>query len=125
MPTESPQPNVSGDPTAGLGRQFWILVPLVGIGAGVGAGLRIHAGTDAARQKWEHVPRISSAARYVELLHTIMRMGRDPAALKVIDERGELIGEIPAERVIQTADAHRPLEIATARDFAVGDRHAE
>lgn len=83
---------------------------------------RIHAGTDAARHQWEHVPRISSAARYVELLHTIMRMGREPTALKVIDERGELIGEIPAEEVIRTADAHRPLEIATARDFAVGDR---
>lgn len=83
---------------------------------------RIHAGTDAARHQGEHVPRISSAARYVELLHTLMRMGADPTPLKVIDERGELVGEIPPQRVMQTAEAHRPLEIATARDFALGDR---
>lgn len=37
---------------------------------------RIESGTDAARHNEQHVPRISSAARYVELLHAIMRMGR-------------------------------------------------
>ncbi len=58
----------------------------------------------------------------MELLHPLMRMGGDPTPLKVIDERGELVGEIPPQRVIQTAEAHRPLEIATARDFARGDR---
>jgi hypothetical protein len=82
---------------------------------------RIHTGTEAARQREEHVPRISSAARYVELLHTVMRMGRDATALKVIDERGKLIGQIPPERVILAAESRRPLEIATARDFVIED----
>lgn len=63
------------------------------------------------------MPRISSAARYLELLHAVLRMGRDTEPLKVIDERGELIGEIQPEQVISRAEAHRPLEIATARDF--------
>jgi CIC family chloride channel protein len=81
---------------------------------------RIHAGTAAARHKGEHVSRISSAARYVELLHALLRMGADPTPLKVIDEHGELIGEIPPRRVLQTAESHRPLEIATARDFILG-----
>jgi CIC family chloride channel protein len=83
---------------------------------------RIHAGTDAARRSGQHGPRISSAARYMELLQTLMRMGRDAGRLKVIDERGELIGEIQAARVVRTAEAHRPLEIATARDFASESR---
>jgi hypothetical protein len=54
----------------------------------------------------------------VPIMHTLMRMGRDAGRLKVIDEHGELIGEIQAARAIRTAEAHRPLEIATARDFA-------
>ncbi len=85
---------------------------------------RIHTGTQAARQREEHVPRISSAARYLELLHALMRMGRDATPLKVIDERGELIGEIPPDRVILTAESRRPLEIATARDFIIEDPRA-
>jgi CIC family chloride channel protein len=83
---------------------------------------RIHTGTEAARRREGQVPRISSAARYVELLHTVMRMGRDATALKVIDERGEPIGEIPPGRVMLAAESRRPLEIATARDFVIEDR---
>lgn len=79
---------------------------------------RIHAGTDAARRSEYPVPRISSAARYVELLHAIMRLGPGARALTVIDERGNVIGEVRPEQVISSAEAHRPLEVATARDFA-------
>ena len=78
---------------------------------------RIHAGANAALRSEEHEPRISSAARYLELLQAVLRMGRAAQPLKVIDERGELIGEIQPEQVISRPEAHRPLEIATARDF--------
>lgn len=59
---------------------------------------RIHAGANAALRSEQQVPRISSAARYLELLHAVLRMGRDTKPLKVIDERGELVGEIQPEQ---------------------------
>jgi chloride channel protein, CIC family len=80
---------------------------------------RIHTGEAAARQTHEHeqVPRISSAARYFELMRALIRMGREPQRLKVLDECGELLGEISPERIRSPDPALRPLEIATARDF--------
>lgn len=78
---------------------------------------RIRAGKAAAEQRHEYVPRISSAARYVELLQVLLRMGREPQPLKVVDERGELLGQISPERIRTPDPECLPLEIATARDF--------
>ncbi|HUN74955.1 MAG TPA: hypothetical protein VMU40_10605 [Steroidobacteraceae bacterium] len=37
--SESPQPNVGPEATAGLKWQFWVLIPIVGVAAGLAAGL--------------------------------------------------------------------------------------
>jgi len=39
MLSESPQPNVGREATAGLKWQFWVLIPIVGVAAGLAAGL--------------------------------------------------------------------------------------
>jgi hypothetical protein len=58
MPTESPQPNVGADRSAGLRARFWMLVPVVGIGTGIGAERRSSRG--AAE---EHRPLAIATAR--------------------------------------------------------------
>ena len=79
---------------------------------------RIHLGTAAARGRRQFAPRISSAARYLELLHTVAGLQGASVPITVLDERGEPIGQILPQEVPGSAPAHRPLEIATARDFA-------
>jgi CIC family chloride channel protein len=78
---------------------------------------RIHSGTQAARASARYGPSISSAARYLELLHAVLRLGPNPSPIKVIDEHGEPIGEIVPQSIVGAAEEHRPLAIATARDF--------
>ncbi|HUN74954.1 MAG TPA: chloride channel protein [Steroidobacteraceae bacterium] len=78
---------------------------------------RIHEGKRAAARTHEYIPRISSAARYFELMQVLLRMGPEPCRLKVVDERGDLLGEIPPESIRAPHPDRRPLEIATARDF--------
>ncbi len=47
----------------------------------------------------------------------MLRLGPNPSPIKVIDEHGEPIGEIVPESIVGAAEEHRPLAIATARDF--------
>ena len=78
---------------------------------------RIHAGRERAQQRPGAVPRISSAARYAELMHRLLELGDTCRSLEVIDEQGQVIGQIEAERVRHPEPWQRPLETATARDF--------
>lgn len=78
---------------------------------------RIHLGRGAVERSGQRGPLISAAARYDELLQTVLRNPDARERLKVVDETGAVVGEIAAERVRRPAASDGPLEMATAGDF--------
>jgi H+/Cl- antiporter ClcA len=77
---------------------------------------RIHAGRALARER-ESEGVVSSATRYAELLHRLLRRGGETRRLQVVDEEGKVLGEISPEKVISPGHSAAPLETATAADF--------
>ncbi|MGH6878253.1 MAG: chloride channel protein, partial [Rhizomicrobium sp.] len=82
---------------------------------------RIHAGrTVAKEQATDDV--ISSSARYAVLLHRLLKRGENSPPLRVMDETGEIIGEISRGKAISPGPSAAPLETATAADFIIAAR---
>lgn len=76
---------------------------------------RAHAGdhVDTARQA-----SVSAATRYAELLRLLLR-ARPDARLWVLDEAGNVLGELDGERVRRPRPGDGPLETATAGEFVL------
>lgn len=82
---------------------------------------RIQRGRAVAERGGSAASPISSAARYIELVQALVRAEDHQTPLLVLDERGELIGQIRPEHIRCPDRRHQPLETATARDF-ISDR---
>ena len=78
---------------------------------------RIHAGRSAADKSVQPGIVLSAAARYAEVLRALMRASSLKMPVRVVDNRGEFLGEIDAERAQDPRPADFPLETATAADF--------
>lgn len=76
---------------------------------------RIHAGRAAVRKPAKEA--VSSATRHTELLHLLLKRGESEKPLVVLDENGDLIGEVSQHKAVSPTRAAGPLEIATAADF--------
>ncbi|MGH6888747.1 MAG: chloride channel protein [Rhizomicrobium sp.] len=77
---------------------------------------RIHAGRALAKQK-EAGGVVSSATRYAELLHRLLKRGDETTPLLVMDESGKVVGCVSRRKVISPSRSAAPLETATAADF--------
>ena len=85
---------------------------------------RIHLGRSAAeraaRQKEQKgFIALSSAARFPELLRTLLRAVDGNQPVYVVAAHGRLLGEVPVRRVCDPAPDTLPLETAAAADFAI------
>lgn len=79
---------------------------------------RIHSGKAvAAEMKDERV--ISAAVPYPEVLKRLLALGPNPPPLYVVDEAGDLVGEIRVEHAARADQFARPLETACADDLAL------
>ncbi|HEX4120137.1 MAG TPA: chloride channel protein [Verrucomicrobiae bacterium] len=79
--------------------------------------VRIHTGKAAAREM-QHEQVISAAAPYAEVLKRLLPLTGRNLPLYVVDEDGELVGEITADRAANAEAFARPLEAASADDLA-------
>jgi CIC family chloride channel protein len=62
---------------------------------------------------------VSAATRYTDIVGPLLRLGPKRTPLYVVDERGQLIGELTSLCVVRKAKLAMPLQAATASDLAV------
>ena len=67
----------------------------------------------------EAVQALSSAARYTEVAHALLKLARGGGSVYVVNEKGEPQGEITLESEAQARAGAVPLEAAAAIDFTV------
>jgi H+/Cl- antiporter ClcA len=79
--------------------------------------VRIHSGKSAAA-RLNHDRVISSALPYAEVLQRLLSLTEKNRPLYVVDENGQLAGQITVERAAQAENFARPLQTASADDLA-------